>query len=612
MPPIRHFAVALATTALGLALAGPAPAVTPNGRLQIIHLDVGQGDGAVLISPLGQVVMIDDGVGGNPVPASGVQVPVQLQALGVTHVDYHFASHYHSDHIGLFTTIFNTQTGVATLGYAWDRGGSYTTSYYTNYANLCSTLGNKRRTLVKNQVITLDSLSAHPVFIKVVDLNGAGISTTDENSCSLQLKVSYGEFDMSFGGDTPGANSGSYVNVETPEAPAMGPIEAYKVHHHGSATSSETTWLNATHPKVAVVSCGNGNSYRHPTASAVNRIHNVGTKMYWTERGSLASGAAVPQPGVDFVSNGEVIISATWAPGGIDTIRGNGFTDTFTNSGTALPDLTPPVVTLTSPNGEEDWKSGSAQVITWNATDDVGVTSVDLAYSLDGGSTFPYTIALGVPNTGSFQWLVAHAPTPAARVSVTAHDGANHAADDASDENFGISTWTIAAAAAAGGSISPSGSVAIGEDEAMEFTFTADAGYEVADAQVDGVSIGVVASYTFAYVTGDHSLDVVFQPAAAGVGDRPEILALGRPSPHPSHGEALLSFSLPAPGFARLEMLDLAGRRVWETSAFFSAGRHALRWSGHDAGAGQMPAGLYFLRLVTPWGDRTEHFVLIR
>ena len=37
-----------------------AAAVTPNGRLQIIHLDVGQGDGAVLISPLGQVAMFDD------------------------------------------------------------------------------------------------------------------------------------------------------------------------------------------------------------------------------------------------------------------------------------------------------------------------------------------------------------------------------------------------------------------------------------------------------------------------------------------------------------------------------------------------------------------------
>src|SRR5512143_1142657 len=104
MSPNRAFRAAGAAALLAFSLAAqssPAAAVTANGRLQIIHLDVGQGDGAVLISPLGQVVMIDDGVSGNPTPASGVKVPQQLQALGITHVDHHFASHYHSDHIGL-------------------------------------------------------------------------------------------------------------------------------------------------------------------------------------------------------------------------------------------------------------------------------------------------------------------------------------------------------------------------------------------------------------------------------------------------------------------------------------------------------------------------------
>jgi len=32
-----------------------------NGKLQIHHMDVGQGDGAVLISPGGQVVLFDVG-----------------------------------------------------------------------------------------------------------------------------------------------------------------------------------------------------------------------------------------------------------------------------------------------------------------------------------------------------------------------------------------------------------------------------------------------------------------------------------------------------------------------------------------------------------------------
>ena len=65
MPPTRLSGAACVAVAVALAFSfaatTPAGAVTANGRLQIIHLDVGQGDGAVIITPLGQVVMIDEG-----------------------------------------------------------------------------------------------------------------------------------------------------------------------------------------------------------------------------------------------------------------------------------------------------------------------------------------------------------------------------------------------------------------------------------------------------------------------------------------------------------------------------------------------------------------------
>ena len=60
MPPTARLAGALLLGAALAALAAvPASAVTTNGRLQIIHLDVGQGDGTVIITPQGQVVLID-------------------------------------------------------------------------------------------------------------------------------------------------------------------------------------------------------------------------------------------------------------------------------------------------------------------------------------------------------------------------------------------------------------------------------------------------------------------------------------------------------------------------------------------------------------------------
>ncbi|HVP15072.1 MAG TPA: Ser-Thr-rich GPI-anchored membrane family protein [Terriglobales bacterium] len=776
MPPTRPLGAALLAAIFLLASASVTGAVTANGRLQIIHLDVGQGDGAVIITPLGQVIMIDDGVNGNPTPACGVKVPQQLQALGVTHVDAHFDSHYHSDHLGLFKTIFGSG-GIATVDIGWDRGGSYTTSYYTDYVN---TLGSKRRTLTKGQVITFDSLSAHPVTIKCVDLNAAGISTTDENSLSVQLKVSYGNFDESFGGDTPGQNSGSYKNVETTVGPEMGNVEVYKVHHHGSATSSWTDWLNATQPKVAVVSEGTGNSYGHPTSAAMTRIHNAGTHCYWTETGS----GATPVSGWDKVSNGQIIISATWEPGGVDTIRGNGFADTFTNSGTA--DATPPVVSMTSPDGGEDWKAGSSHAITWTASDNVGVTTVDLAYSTNGGASFGNVIASGLANSGSYSWSVPNAPGTTLKVRALAHDAAGNIGSDSSAANFTVSTWTITASAGANGVIVPSGAVAVVQGASQRFSIAPAVGAHLATLTVDGAGVTPDTTYTFSEVAANHTLaasfaadqyaisvttvgggtvskspdqasyaygtnvelaalpgtgwafsgwsgdtsgtadslsltvtqsrnltatfldvappvvtvsapvggeswlegsaqaigwtasdnagvdsvNVDWSPSGAdgpwlevarglantgsyewtlplsatdsalvrvtaydaagnagvarsdsvfaivnpnaGVAGSGAVLALWQPQPNPGPGTTLLRFTLPGAGRVRLEVLDLAGRRLWQQSGEQGAGLHAVRWDGTLESGGRAGAGLYFVRLVTPWGTRTGRLAWLR
>jgi beta-lactamase superfamily II metal-dependent hydrolase len=496
---MRHPLRLVALSLLAATLAVPAAAVTPNGRLQIIQLDVGQGDGAVLISPLGDVAVIDEGPPGTGV--MGVSVVGQLQALGITHVEHHFASHYHSDHISNIDEIVNA--GIS-IGRGWDRGGSYTTGAYTTYVN---TLGSKRRTMVRNQIVTLDSLSAHPVTIKCVNLAGAGIySGTEENVLSMVLKVSYGEFDAVFGGDLSGANSGSYRDIESTVGPQVGPVEVYKVHHHGAATSSNANWLSATQPKIGVISMGVGNSYGHPTSAALSRLHAANVHTYWTEAGS----GVAPNPSWDKVSNGQVIISATWQAAGVDTVRGNGFADIFTNSGTA-GDVTPPLVTVSSPNGGEIWAIGSSHNITWTATDDVGVASITIQYSTNNGTTWS-SVATGEANDGAYAWTVPGIPTSQALVKVTAYDAAANSGSDVSNAVFtvDIPTFTIVASAGAGGMISPAGDVTVNNGANQSFSIQPGACYAISDVLVDGIPVGAVAGYEFTNVTANHTIAASF------------------------------------------------------------------------------------------------------
>ncbi len=213
--------------------------------------------------------------------------------------------------------------------------------------------------------------------------------------------------------------------------------------------------------------------------------------------------------------------------------------DSFTMT-TPTPDSFPPAVAVTAPNGGESWLATTAHDILWDASDPGSVISVDLAYSTDGGTTFPHTIATGIANSGSYSWTVPFTLTSSAAVRVTARDRAGNAGADTSDTVFQIQD-------------------------------------------------------------------------PAGVGDEEtHALALSRPRPNPGPGSTQLHFSLPASGHARLEIVDLAGRRLWRHEAMFGSGAHSVRWDGRNDAGGRVGAGLYFVHLVTPWGTRMQRLALLQ
>ena len=99
---------------------------------------------------------------------------------------------------------------------------------------------------------------------------------------------------------------------------------------------------------------------------------------------------------------------------------------------------------------------------------------------------------------------------------VRAYTGAYESADSNEITFISESTqaettsYTIAASAGANGSISPAGTVSAESGADQPFTFTADAGYHVSDVNVDGISKGSLAAYTFAQIAGNHTIAVEF------------------------------------------------------------------------------------------------------
>lgn len=102
-------------------------------------------------------------------------------------------------------------------------------------------------------------------------------------------------------------------------------------------------------------------------------------------------------------------------------------------------DTTDPMVTVVSPNGAENYAGGSSQAITWTATDDVGVTSVDLYLSSNGGVDWA-VVALDETNDGTYTWTVPAINSVQCLVKAVAFDAAGNSASDMSNSVFIIAT----------------------------------------------------------------------------------------------------------------------------------------------------------------------------
>ncbi|OSZ81824.1 hypothetical protein CAP35_00715 [Chitinophagaceae bacterium IBVUCB1] len=100
---------------------------------------------------------------------------------------------------------------------------------------------------------------------------------------------------------------------------------------------------------------------------------------------------------------------------------------------------------VNAPNAITDyWQCGSTQTVNWNVANTtnapVSAANVDIFLSIDGGYTYPYTLAINTPNDGSETITVPNnIYSKGCRVKVK---GAGNVFFDISNENFSIFPWS--------------------------------------------------------------------------------------------------------------------------------------------------------------------------
>lgn len=270
--------------------------------LKIHHIDVGQGDCTLIVSPTGKTVLIDSGTTGK----GKTLVLPHLKRLGIKRLDYVVASHYHLDHIGGLDEVMKG-IGSKNIGTVLDRGNKPappTGKAYTDYATAAS--GHRFKPTAGKTINLGGGCSMKCVANdgRVLGSGNVANAVKSENDLSLAWLLVYGSFNYYTGGDC-GGESKNYADLETPMAPVVGMVDAMKVDHHASNYSTNQVFLNALNPTAVIVEVGNGNTYHHPVQTVLDRLAKKHCDVYLTEKGSggkLASGAG-------WIANGNILIS---------------------------------------------------------------------------------------------------------------------------------------------------------------------------------------------------------------------------------------------------------------------------------------------------------------
>ncbi|HTJ25444.1 MAG TPA: DNA internalization-related competence protein ComEC/Rec2 [Candidatus Limnocylindria bacterium] len=296
----RRWAVALLVAASAAVLATTLR--LPDGRLTITMVDVGQGDGIVVRTPRGHVILIDTGgrlergpdVGGrSPAEIIGERIVLgYLRRQGIRHVDLLIETHPHGDHVGGCLSIVQALR-VEAIG---DSGQRYGGRAYRD----CLAAARARRVpvlLVRRGMryatpdgVVLDALAPEEPLLT------DGPNDVNENSVVLRLtyrcSTCSSPFRMLFTGDA-GAQSEARMLASGAELAT----DVLKVGHHGSAYSSTPAFLAAVHPRYALISVGRHNLFGHPAPSTLTALRTVGATVYRTDR----CGAVVVEPRAEAV-----------------------------------------------------------------------------------------------------------------------------------------------------------------------------------------------------------------------------------------------------------------------------------------------------------------------
>lgn len=244
--------------------------------LEMRVLDIGQGDCILLLFPDGQKMVMDIG-SENGTPSPWNVLDENLKGLNITTIDYLFLSHTDYDHSRETKNLVDNYqiknfyfpradldtSNTWKDAYNSAKAETYIEDGVTKNAEYHENIG---QFVISGEKWTMKCYSFDED--KYPSIKGSS-SAENKNSVSPICLLEYADKTIVLTGDANEKTEkyllgkGYFDNVDA---------DVLKVGHHGSKSSTTNDFLNKIDCEYAIISCGTGNKYKHPTPELLDRL----------------------------------------------------------------------------------------------------------------------------------------------------------------------------------------------------------------------------------------------------------------------------------------------------------------------------------------------------
>ncbi|MEX1028135.1 MAG: MBL fold metallo-hydrolase [Candidatus Paceibacterota bacterium] len=232
----------------------------PAGIVTARFFDVGQGDATLLTGP-DFAILIDAGRHDRD------DVVPLLKKAGIEKIDLLIGTHAHADHIGQFPQVL----AAFPVAEVWLSGDEHTSRTFERAIDA---------------ILDSDADFHEPRAGEKVRIGSARVEvlnpktlTDDLHKNCIGVRIAFGYVAFVFTGDIE-----HDIETKILERGHEVGAQILQLGHHGSRTSSSLAFLRAVDPEIAIYSAEKDSRYGHPHDEVVERVANLGIKLYGTPK----------------------------------------------------------------------------------------------------------------------------------------------------------------------------------------------------------------------------------------------------------------------------------------------------------------------------------------